>query len=121
MKRKLKASKNLINYKSVFVFIPRSVSENVKSELETSPDDEGLGSLSEENPQTPAACKGQTEECFKRIWTRCGGKRHFQTPPFPPLVEIHSWCSQLGWFPSCESSPVSAAAALQKARQTYAF
>lgn len=32
--------------------------------METSPDDEGLGSLSEETPQTPAACKGETEECL---------------------------------------------------------
>ncbi|XP_040057097.2 uncharacterized protein LOC120833744 [Gasterosteus aculeatus] len=38
-----------------------SVPENMKSELETSPDNEVLDSLSEETPQNPAACQGETE------------------------------------------------------------
>ncbi|KAL6100888.1 erich6 [Pungitius sinensis] len=43
-----------------------SIPENMKSELETSPDNE-VYSLSEETPQTPAACLGETEESLTNL------------------------------------------------------
>ncbi|XP_039674372.1 uncharacterized protein LOC120570209 isoform X2 [Perca fluviatilis] len=45
----------------------QSVSKNMKSELEISPDNELLDSLSKESPQTPAACQGETEESLTNL------------------------------------------------------
>lgn len=78
MKHKLKnkTSKNLINYElSLFFFplSPQSVSKYMKSELEISPDNEVLDSLSEETPQTPAACQVETEEFLTnldKVWRK---------------------------------------------------
>ena len=39
----------------------------MKSELEISPDNEVLDSLSEETPQTPAACQGEAEESLTNL------------------------------------------------------
>lgn len=65
MKHKLKTSKNLINYKASLFFLffppfslsPQSISKNMKSELEISPDNEVLDSLSKETPQTPSLAR----------------------------------------------------------------
>lgn len=68
MKHKLKTSKNLINYEvSLFFFPPQNAPKNMKSELEMSPDNEVLDSLSEETPQAPAACQGETEESLTNL------------------------------------------------------
>ncbi|TKS67147.1 Glutamate-rich protein 6B [Collichthys lucidus] len=45
----------------------QSVSKHMKSELEISPDNEVLDSLSEETPQTPAACQVETEESLTNL------------------------------------------------------
>ncbi|KAE8299263.1 Glutamate-rich protein 6 Protein FAM194A [Larimichthys crocea] len=45
----------------------QSVSKYMKSELEISPDNEVLDSLSEETPQTPAACQVETEESLTNL------------------------------------------------------
>ncbi|XP_044073349.1 glutamate-rich protein 6-like isoform X2 [Siniperca chuatsi] len=44
-----------------------SFPKNMKSELEISPDNEVLDSLSKETPQTPAACQGETEESLTNL------------------------------------------------------
>ncbi|XP_059199218.1 uncharacterized protein LOC131979289 [Centropristis striata] len=41
--------------------------KNMKSELEISPDNEVLDSLSKEIPRTPAACQGETEESLTNL------------------------------------------------------
>ncbi|XP_045909073.1 uncharacterized protein LOC123973257 isoform X3 [Micropterus dolomieu] len=45
----------------------KSVPKNMKSELEISPDNEVLDSLSKETPQTPTACQGETEESLTNL------------------------------------------------------
>ncbi|XP_031152335.1 glutamate-rich protein 6-like isoform X2 [Sander lucioperca] len=45
----------------------QSVSKNMKSELEISPDNEVLDSLSKETPQKPAAFQGETEESLTNL------------------------------------------------------
>lgn len=45
----------------------------MNSELEISPDNEVLDSLSKETPQTPAACQGETEESLTnldKVWRK---------------------------------------------------
>lgn len=39
----------------------------MKSELETSPDNEALASLGKETPQTATACQGETEEYLTNL------------------------------------------------------
>lgn len=58
---------------SVFVFSPQSVPKNIKSDLEISPDNEVLNSLSKETPQTPTACQGETTQSLSnldKVWRK---------------------------------------------------
>lgn len=59
---------------SVFVFSPQSVPKNMKSELEISPDNEVLDSLSME---TPLACQAETEESLTNL-DKVGGNAIFK-------------------------------------------
>ncbi|KAF3694802.1 hypothetical protein EXN66_Car010478 [Channa argus] len=45
----------------------KSVPKNMKSELEISPDNEVLSSLSKETPQTPTSCQGETEQSLTNL------------------------------------------------------
>lgn len=58
----------------------------MKSELEISPDNEVLDSLSEETPQTPAACQGETEESLTNLDKVWKENATFKPLLFPPLV-----------------------------------
>ncbi|XP_028446670.1 glutamate-rich protein 6-like isoform X2 [Perca flavescens] len=54
-------------YNNLGLLSEQSVSKNMKSELEISPDNEVLDSLSKETPQTLAACQGETEESLTKL------------------------------------------------------
>ncbi|KAK2839856.1 hypothetical protein Q5P01_013596 [Channa striata] len=45
----------------------KGVPKNMKSELEISPDNEVLNSLSKETPQTPTSCQGETEQSLTNL------------------------------------------------------
>ena len=55
-------------------FCPQSIPKNTKPELEISPDNEVLDSLSMESPQ---ACQGETEELLTNLDKVWSGGRDF--------------------------------------------
>lgn len=98
MKRKLKTSKNLINYEASLFFPPQSVSKNMKSEMEISPDNEVLDLFSKETPKTPTACQGETEEHFTnldKVWR----KMPLLKCTFPSFRNINLWFLHLVFPP----------------------